>query len=332
LTISRSRRSYWHNSWHIRPSFFNLMNAKCILCLGSANDILCSLICCSIDANIAISNFLGSVSPGHKNIQLIVVAQVLDIAPLREFCIQALSGFGSLVLLQAPRVSLSYARNIGLNYSIARTVGFPDDDCMYPTGMLHHIIRFSHPTITIDSKIAGFAYSFSEQPPSPPLRKQLVSQENLLGRCISYSIFIYRSSSDESFPRFREDMGVGTFFGSAEETEYLLRVTDNARVLFFINDLIIYHPSKTLASYRREATFWLGHGALCWFYLKRISLPLLLVCVRLLFAPLVKGVVYLLALNFPKSFLSFTSFFSRVIGFTLFPFHLILNSLLSSNA
>lgn len=62
---------------------------------------------------------------------------------------------------------------------------------------------------------------------------------------ISYTIFL-KSTICNRIGNFDEDLGVGanTLFGSAEETDYLIRCLNIDSKIYYMKKLRVYHPRK----------------------------------------------------------------------------------------
>lgn len=121
---------------------------------------------------------------------------------------------------------LSRARNAGLEEARGEIVAFPDDDCRYTEDLLGDVDAFfrTHPDI---SGLSGAPVSAAGERTSGRFARRggPVDRFNVWTRAISCCLF-FRRDAVESVAGFDPDLGLGsaTGFGSAEETDYTLRV------------------------------------------------------------------------------------------------------------
>ncbi len=137
---------------------------------------------------------------------------------------------------------LSHARNLALNYAVGEIIAFPDDDCTYPETLLksvsdylsaEHIDGVS--TLVTDQHgrlSVGFMHRSSRR----------ISCSNVWSCGVSISIFIKRQAVGDI--RFDESLGVGsgTVYGSGEETDFLLNLLKERKLLDFCPDIVVNHP------------------------------------------------------------------------------------------
>ena len=137
---------------------------------------------------------------------------------------------------------LSHARNVGLNYAEGEIIAFPDDDCTYPETLLKSVSDYLSPehidgvsTLVTDRHgrlSAGFMYR------SP----RRISCRNVWSCGVSISIFVKQQAIGDI--RFDESLGVGsgTVYGSGEETDFLLNLLKERKLLDFCPDIVVNHP------------------------------------------------------------------------------------------
>lgn len=127
---------------------------------------------------------------------------------------------------------LSRARNAALEHVTADVVAFPDDDCVYPPGLLSRVAeRFSS-----NSGLEGLTGKAEDDSGmsaaswrTAPAR---LTDDNLWNRAISFTIFLRRSVV-ERVGTFDERLGLGSNepWSSGEEIDYLIRaVRSDARI------------------------------------------------------------------------------------------------------
>jgi glycosyltransferase involved in cell wall biosynthesis len=143
------------------------------------------------------------------------------------------------------RPGLSRARNVALPHLEAAVVAFPDDDCVYPLGLLRQLgERFAdRPELDgVTGRAEGFDGSVS---PSWRIDPARLDRENLWNRAISFTIFLRRSVV-ESVGAFDEGLGLGsaTPWHSAEEIDYLVRAIDGGAVVEYDPALVVRHDVR----------------------------------------------------------------------------------------
>lgn len=153
---------------------------------------------------------------------------------------------------------LSLNRNIALKKATGEIFGFPDDDCYYAQDALEHVYKTfqeNKPSIfvatsTYDTKTKKIQRTFS---------KQRIYKKNVFKTCISYNIFVRRNTL-----LFDERLGVGTYFSSGEETDYLYSLMQMSQTNYgiFCIPAKIFHPSTPSNSYDKIYKYSLGFAAL----------------------------------------------------------------------
>ena len=203
------------------------------------------------------------------------------------------------------RMSLSQARNVGLNLANGEIYAFPDDDCVYPINLFAELelnVKFFK-----YYKCIAFNYSHSNL---KEINNIEVSRSNLLGKTISFSIFVKQSSL-----RFNEGLGVGAKYGAGEESEYLLQLLDHNDKVLIVSDVIIYHPDFTNINLKRVRNYGLGFGALANIMVRDRSFSLKMRGIKLIFAPFIKSVLNIVFLRPKRFYYEINSFVYRIIGF-----------------
>lgn len=152
---------------------------------------------------------------------------------------------------------LSYNRNIGLKYCEGNIVGFPDDDCFYDKNVLNNIYELlnnkKYKFATIQARDA-FTKSVYVRDPNKDL-----SRFSIFKHCISYNVFVVYNV-DLSFD---EKLGVGTYYSSGEETDYLFSLLSSKDRGRFVTGTFVYHPQNAASiDYKRAYSYALGFGGL----------------------------------------------------------------------
>ena len=144
--------------------------------------------------------------------------------------------------IKSQKKGLSANRNIGLQFADGDIIAFPDDDCEYKPDTLEFINNYflnnnySILTINFEDKFSG-KYQYS-------VCKKNITLHNFTKIACSITIFTRSDAIKNIY--FDEKLGVGSVFGSREETDFLcyllLKKSLNG---FFDGTYSIYHRILT---------------------------------------------------------------------------------------
>ncbi len=221
-----------------------------------------SLIMPTINVTSELNIFLTSLTrQTYENFELIVVDQntdssVLDIITEYEEQLE-------IKYLKSPEKGLSLNRNKGLFIMEGDIAAFPDDDCEYNDDTIEKAVKFfkENPDRRIYSCRTlekGKDYGTGIMPEYDTE----ITLDNAEDTVKSITFFVNFSREDVEL--FDEYMGVGSLFGSGEETDYILRLLHKGfKGNYFAGD-IIYHPAKkgNYDDLDRAYRYALGYGAL----------------------------------------------------------------------
>ena len=168
-----------------------------------------------------------------------------------------------IVHLRVPGSGLSRSRNAAQEHVEAEVVGFPDDDCRYPPGLLQAVDEH----FSADPSLGGLACrTVDENGASTVLRWDRgpgpVTRRSIFRRTISTATFLRRRVLETVGP-WDETLGVGagTAWGSGEETDYYLRALEAGFTIDYEPALGIVHDSPAPAFGDREVmTKAYGYG------------------------------------------------------------------------
>ena len=188
-----------------------------------------------------LTRFLDSVeAPGFERLQVIVVDQNDDerIAPIvRDRSVE--------VTHARSERGLSRARNAGLRLVEADLVAFPDDDCIYPEGLLAHVAGRFHSDQALDGLAGRAADADGRSSASWRTDTATLTDDNLWNRANAATIFLRRDLV-ERIGDFDERLGLGSGepWSSGEETDYLIRAVRAGARIEYDPDLVVVHDVR----------------------------------------------------------------------------------------
>jgi len=190
----------------------------------------------------------------------------------------------SITHLRNHPANLSVARNIGLKAATADLIGFPDDDCWYEPDLLEQVVkRFS----AADAP-EGVGVRWEEGDAPAINAYQLTWTRSKVFRDIpvaSITLFLQMKLFDR-IGDFDARLGVGLWFGAAEETDLVLRALQAGALLAYEPSARVHHPvgppvggSQGLVAARQRArgtgALWAKHDLPKWVILRGLIAPLL---------------------------------------------------------
>ena len=221
-----------------------------------------SLIMPTINVTKELDLFLQSlVQQTYQDFELIVVDQnpdrrVLDIVMKYEDKIE-------IKYIRSSQKGLSLNRNKGLIAREGEIIGFPDDDCEYQPDTIEKVVSF------FEKKKAYRIYSCRTLERGKDYGTGIMEtadmdiKPNNVSKTVKSITFFVNYKQDE-IVLFDENLGVGSVFGSGEETDYVLTLLHKGyKGRYYAND-IIFHPAKkgNYADLERAYKYALGYGAL----------------------------------------------------------------------
>ena len=256
-----------------------------------------SLILCTIGRREEIGAFLASLlrqGPLAAECEVLLVDQNADgrlDAIVAEYADRL-----TIRHLRPGCTGLSRGRNVGLRHAAGELVGFPDDDCEYPPGLLSRVDALfrddenlggvtGHPTPRRDARV-----------PPDTASERTLDRVGVMNRCQEFTIFLRRECVGGV--RFNELLGVGagTPWGSDEGPDFLVRVIARGGRVEYHPALLVYHPDKIAVmdrkTLRRAASYARGRGV----YFRLHRYPADVVATSVL-RPLAGAAVYLAKLQ-----------------------------------
>jgi glycosyltransferase involved in cell wall biosynthesis len=203
-----------------------------------------SLVLATIGRVGEVKRFLASLERQQIPIELIVVDQNQD-----DRLVPVLQPYANRFNLVHIRSSpgLSKARNLGLARITGDVIGFPDDDCWYPDGVLARVRQLLSENENWDG-LTGRSVDGDGQPSAGQWAADsgVIPLFGTWNRAISFTVFLRRSVV-ETVGAFDESLGVGspTPWQSGEETDYVMRSVASGFRLWYQHDLTVCHPNPT---------------------------------------------------------------------------------------
>ena len=214
-----------------------------------------SLVLATVGRTDELSTALDSIASQHEQpVEVIVVDQNIDdrLVPIVRRARE--QGLVMRHLHSQPQ-ALSRARNVGLRAAVGDVVAFPDDDCWYePTTLAMVSAAFrEHPAC--DGLVAQWSeHAAMQTPNSSGSDGQVLSNARSRafrdGDASSICLFLRRNLL-ERLGGFDESLGVGAWFGAAEETDVVLRALESGALIVRRPEVVVHHPCQRQDSPRR---------------------------------------------------------------------------------
>jgi glycosyltransferase involved in cell wall biosynthesis len=172
-------------------------------------------------------------NPDHQRIPTLI-EQFHDSLPIR--CTRSERG-------------LSRARNQGLPLASGTLVAFPDDDCLYPKGLLEWVVSWFESSEGYDILSVGVKDATGDSSGNRwPQDSCDIRPINAFRTTFSSSLFVRRDVAMTEQFNVRIGVGSGTPYGSGEETDYVLRLIDAGARGRFDRTCNIVHPRRDMLS------------------------------------------------------------------------------------
>jgi glycosyltransferase involved in cell wall biosynthesis len=269
-----------------------------------------SLIVATLGRSSEIGALLESLlAQGRDDLEVIIVDQNADdrVAPV----LQPYAARMRITHLRSAIRNANHARNLGLRQARGEIVTFPDDDCLYPPGVLTRVDASFHAAPSL-GVLTGPAASPEGGLGSGRWREKsgAIDLSNVWTSVIEFNLFLPRQLM-LSLGGFDEKLGPGTRWGSAEGNDLVCRAIARGAVAQYDADLRIIHPDKRLTevAVSRAASYGRGLG----FVLRRHGVPAS-VWFAFLVRPFGGALISLAKLRFHNAAYYAMSFWGRLIG------------------
>jgi glycosyltransferase involved in cell wall biosynthesis len=230
-----------------------------------------SLIVATLGREREVAALLDSLhAQGRADLEVILVDQNED------------DRLGAIAAAYAPSLGLrrlrsairnaNHARNLGLRHARGEIVTFPDDDCLYPPGVLDRVDAAfaADPALVV---LSGPAASPAGGLGSGRWRREsgAIDIVTVWTSVIEFNLFLRREAA-LALGGFDEGMGPGSPFGSAEGNDLVCRAIARGWRARYDVALRIIHPDKSLTEVAVERAERYGRGL--GFALRRNGAPL----------------------------------------------------------
>lgn len=217
-----------------------------------------------------------------------------------------------IIHIKSIQLGLSLTRNLGIAQAHGRFLCFPDDDCRY------------YPD-TLSSALAAFESSGSrvvtgrirDRDRAKNVLRHWPGEDRRIGLFNFYrfvsSITLFVKNETPLY--FNENLGVGCFYGSAEDADYLYRSLKIYGSGAYFSNLHVWHPDTALIDLKpaKITSYGLGFGAFC--AMHRSDIPILLTFFMSMSLTLARCLLFAVCGKCRAARLCFTALKARAKGF-----------------
>lgn len=199
-----------------------------------------SLICATRNRTVEVARLFESLREQTSgNFELILVDQ--NEGQVLNDLVTRFNRYFTIIHLRQSEPNNSKARNFGTQYSNFNWIGFPDDDCWYPSDFIEKM------NDAIEQGLDGVFINWKD-PTSRPnkMRFQLVSGimtiEEAFTLASAICLFL-RKARFQEVGGFNEKLGLGvtTIIKAGEEQELTLRLLQSKAQIFKSTSIVVYH-------------------------------------------------------------------------------------------
>lgn len=220
---------------------------------------LLSLVLATVDRTMELERCLESMArQDDQEFEVILVDQNMDhrLAAIVQYY---LSRGLNVVHVRIGRRSLSYARNAGLVYARGSLIGFPDDDCWYEPNTVRSVRSAFVRGRSADYIIGHWMERSGTQGISHELEPSKMRRFRSIP-IASICVFV-RAKWIERMNGFDERLGVGTWCGSSEETDLVLRMSSAGARGHYDPSVVVHHHWQSRPLMRSCRDIWRGGRA-----------------------------------------------------------------------
>lgn len=219
-----------------------------------------SLIVTTNNRPIIFERLLKSIADSnYNNIELIVVDQnPTDINK------KLIDRYSENIMIKyvnvGETISLSKARNMGIPLVQGDIIGFPDDDCWYPSDFFVDLCNIFN-TNCLDGICTGVFDPIKNVVYGNKQSKNNIDKinfKNVIRFTTSVGIFV---KTDIGINKFDERLGVGAEWRGGEDIDYVCNLISENKNIYFINGLQVYHEVEKERPLDKEYLYSVGGGA-----------------------------------------------------------------------
>jgi len=199
-----------------------------------------SLIVPTMGRSQLMGRFLQSlVDQGERDLELIVadLDATESIVPLLD----EFSAHFAIRRVVCDRPGSAYARNLGAASATGEIIGFPDDDCWYPHGLLDRVGQLLNANGDWDGLVTHIRDENRKAVLGWPDRFRRIDLP-LAWRRAMCCAFFFRRELFERLSGYDVHMGHGTNSWGKEDTDILLRAVEAGMWMQYVPELIVRHP------------------------------------------------------------------------------------------
>ena len=219
----------------------------------------------------------------------------------------------NIIYFRIEKIGLSYAKNQALSKINGLFCSYLDDDCWLDKNTLNILLSQLQLLKPFEGLLMNAMTPEGKFLVPGKLRAGFIlNEENLLEAFYAPQISqVYPTFVVKNLQGFNKNLGIGTRFGSAEDTDLLIRALKNKITFKYFETIKIIHPKieNKSCAFKKRYQYGLGFGALC-----RIHNFKFYFIIKLL-RPAI-GFILFLPLNWRKSFLYFFTLLGRLKGYS----------------
>ena len=218
-----------------------------------------SLVMATRGRTSEIAAFLDSLlRQGRDDVEVIVVDQNGD--GRLDGVLSPYAGRVAVTHLRSDIANANLARNLGLRTARGDIVGYPDDDCLYPDGLLGRVAAAfdADPALSVltgpaESPTGGLGSGRWRAEGGP------IDAATAWTSVIEFNLWLRRPVA-LALGGFDETMGPGTPLGSAEGNDLVLRAVAAGHAARYEPALRVVHPDKRMTEIAVERARLYGRG------------------------------------------------------------------------